>query len=52
MTKELGVPVLATQEVIAHAAADWTRLGSYSLRGMREPVALYGLAGMERASAA
>ncbi|WP_062212598.1 adenylate/guanylate cyclase domain-containing protein [Aureimonas sp. AU12] len=44
MTKELGVPVLATQEVIAHAAADWRCLGSYPLRGMREPVALYGLA--------
>jgi adenylate cyclase len=52
MTKELGVPVLATQEVIAHAAGDWTRLGSYPLRGMREPVALYGLTGMERAATA
>ncbi|WP_416356306.1 adenylate/guanylate cyclase domain-containing protein [Aureimonas phyllosphaerae] len=42
-TKRLGVPVLATSEVVDVAAAHWRRVGSFTLRGTHHETELFGL---------
>jgi adenylate cyclase len=37
LTRELGVPVLASASFVAGAGAGWRRLGAFSLQGVKEP---------------
>lgn len=43
MTKELGYPVLASQDFIQHAPAEWTSLGAHPLRGVGRLIDLFAL---------